>query len=82
MRFVDKKKQVNQQFAIDLVAEEPVMVIEGSHTFCDGGPALGHPKVFINLDGPEIQDCGYCGKRFVAEKNKELFSDQSLTFVH
>ena len=81
MRFVDKEKQVNRQFAIDLVAEEPVVVVAGSHTFCDGGAALGHPKVFINLDRPEIQDCGYCGQRFVSEKNKELFTDPSLTFV-
>ena len=73
--------QINNQFAIDLVAEEPVVVIAGSHTHCDGGAALGHPRVYINLDKPEIQDCGYCGKRFVSEKNKEQFSSQSLTFV-
>lgn len=74
--------QINKQFAIYLVAEEPVIVINGSHTHCDGGAALGHPKVYINLDKPDIQDCGYCGTRFVSDKNKELFSsDQSLTFV-
>ena len=73
--------QVNKQFAIDLVAEESVVVIDGNHTFCDGGAALGHPRVYINLDRPEIQDCGYCGKRFVSTKNKELFTDPALTFV-
>ena len=47
--------QVNEQFAIDLVAEEPVVVVENNHTWCDGGRgALGHPKVYINLDKPEI----------------------------
>ena len=72
--------QVNEQFAIDLVAAEPVVVVKGNHTFCDGGPALGHPKVFINLDRPEMQDCGYCGQRFVSESHKELFADQSFTY--
>jgi uncharacterized Zn-finger protein len=31
---------------------------------CDGGGALGHPRVFINLvDG--VGECGYCDRRFV-----------------
>ena len=72
--------QVNEQFAISLLAEEPVVVMKGSHTWCDGGGgALGHPKVYINLDKPEINDCGYCGKRFIAEKNKELFPKENFT---
>ena len=29
--------QVNPRFAINLVAEEPVVVIDGNHTYCDGG---------------------------------------------
>ena len=29
--------QVNEQFAINLVAEEPVVVVKGRHTWCDGG---------------------------------------------
>ena len=33
---------------------------------CDGGGgALGHPKVYINLDSKEVQTCPYCGMRFV-----------------
>lgn len=72
--------QVNEQFAISLLAEEPVAVVKGSHTWCDGGRgALGHPKIYINLDKPEINDCGYCGKRFVAEKNKNLFPKENFT---
>lgn len=73
---------MNEQFAIDLLAEEPVTVIKGNHTFCDGGQALGHPRVFINLDPPEIQDCGYCGRRFVSEMHKEKFSGTSFTYDH
>lgn len=33
---------------------------------CDGGGgALGHPKIFINLDKPQICWCTYCGLPFV-----------------
>lgn len=42
--------QVNQNFAINLVAEEPVSGVEARVMSCDGGGgALGHPKVYINL---------------------------------
>ena len=72
---------MNEQFAIDLVAEEPVVVVKGNHTWCDGGRgALGHPKVYINLDKPEMNMCGYCGKRFVAETHKELFKNEKFTY--
>ena len=37
-----------------------------------GHAGLGHPKVYINLDKPEINFCGYCGKRFVSEQHKSL----------
>jgi uncharacterized Zn-finger protein len=31
---------------------------------CDGGGALGHPRVYLNLtDG--VAECGYCDRRFV-----------------
>ena len=33
---------------------------------CDGGGgALGHPRVFINLDASGPQSCIYCGLRYV-----------------
>lgn len=32
---------------------------------CDGGGgALGHPRVFLTLDGEGKVDCPYCGRRF------------------
>lgn len=72
---------MNERFAIDLVAEEPAVVVKGNHVWCDGGRgALGHPKVYINLDKPEINVCGYCGKRFVAETHKDLFKDENLAY--
>lgn len=42
--------KVNKNFAIKLVAEEPVAEVGVRVVSCDGGGgALGHPKVYINL---------------------------------
>ncbi|MCH4893538.1 zinc-finger domain-containing protein [Sphingomonas sp. SFZ2018-12] len=36
---------------------------------CDGAgdiaPALGHPRVFLQIDEQGYVDCGYCDRRFV-----------------
>ncbi|MCJ8749600.1 hypothetical protein PDJAM_G00178080 [Pangasius djambal] len=65
-RFVGRQKEVNQNFAIKLVAEEPVSDVEARVVSCDGGGgALGHPKVYINLDKmTKVGTCGYCGCQF------------------
>ena len=38
---------------------------------CDGAaathPALGHPRVYLQIDEQGFVDCGYCDKRFVLE---------------
>lgn len=51
MRFLDGKgKEVNERFAIDLIAEVPPIASTSRVVSCDGGGGpLGHPKVFINL---------------------------------
>ncbi|XP_030596799.1 NADH dehydrogenase [ubiquinone] iron-sulfur protein 6, mitochondrial [Archocentrus centrarchus] len=65
-RFVGRQKELNKNFAIKLVAEEPVTDIEARVVSCDGGGgALGHPKVYINLDkDTKVGTCGYCGLQF------------------
>uniref|UniRef100_A0A8C3TDB8 NADH dehydrogenase [ubiquinone] iron-sulfur protein 6, mitochondrial n=1 Tax=Chelydra serpentina TaxID=8475 RepID=A0A8C3TDB8_CHESE len=57
---------VNETFAIDLIAEQPVNKVESRVISCDGGGgALGHPKVYINLDkDTKTGTCGYCGLQF------------------
>ncbi|NP_001410645.1 NADH dehydrogenase [ubiquinone] iron-sulfur protein 6, mitochondrial isoform 4 precursor [Mus musculus] len=46
VRFVDRQKEVNENFAIDLIAQQPVNEVEHRIIACDGGGgALGHPKV-------------------------------------
>ena len=36
---------------------------------CDGAsethPALGHPRVYLQIDEQGFVECGYCDKRFV-----------------
>ncbi|XP_055595924.1 NADH dehydrogenase [ubiquinone] iron-sulfur protein 6, mitochondrial-like [Uranotaenia lowii] len=65
-RFVNADKVVNQNWAIKLVDEAPIIESTARVVYCDGGiePALGHPKVYINLDKPGAHICGYCGQRF------------------
>ena len=43
-----------------------------------GHAGMGHPKVYINLDKPEINVCGYCGKRFVADSQKHHFPNEKF----
>ncbi|XP_058059469.1 NADH dehydrogenase [ubiquinone] iron-sulfur protein 6, mitochondrial [Anopheles bellator] len=65
-RFVNATKVVNPNWAIKLIDETPIIKSEERVVCCDGGtdPALGHPKVYINLDKPGAHACGYCGQRF------------------
>ncbi|XP_008706961.1 NADH dehydrogenase [ubiquinone] iron-sulfur protein 6, mitochondrial isoform X1 [Ursus maritimus] len=66
IRFVGRQKEVNENFAIDLIAEQPVSEVGSRVIACDGGGgALGHPKVYINLDKEtKTGTCGYCGLQF------------------
>jgi uncharacterized Zn-finger protein len=48
----------------------PETVMTGSaRCVCDGAteisPALGHPRVFLQIDEKGYVDCGYCDRRFV-----------------
>ncbi|CAD6184455.1 unnamed protein product [Caenorhabditis auriculariae] len=65
-RFGISPKQVNPNIAMNLIAQRPPQDCGHERSVhCDGGhPALGHPKVYINLDKPGVHACGYCGNRF------------------
>ena len=45
--------------------------VSSSRVACDGagdipgGAALGHPRVFIEIDEKGYADCGYCDRRFI-----------------
>lgn len=69
-RFIDRKKLVNPNWGIDMVAEVAPIAVAGRVAVCDGtGPyhdpnSLGHPRVYINLDKPGPHSCPYCGLRY------------------
>ena len=40
--------------------------VESETVQCDGGDgALGHPRVWLNMEGRGQIDCPYCDRRFV-----------------
>lgn len=64
-----KKKALSARWAIDMIAEEPVIMSTQRRHMCDGtygglNQAVGHPRVWINLDDGEVHDCSYCGLRY------------------
>jgi len=53
-----------------------VIIVETKRVSCDGASAirggdnyrpaaLGHPKVYLEIDEQGFVDCGYCDRRFV-----------------
>lgn len=68
------KKIVNPNWAIDLIAEVPVIPHHGRIAMCDGtkdplggqdiDANLGHQKIYINLDKGKVGTCLYCGLKF------------------
>ncbi|CAH0400614.1 unnamed protein product [Chilo suppressalis] len=65
-RFNLAQKLINKSWAVNLIAEIPPREVPDRVVWCDGGSgAEGHPKIYINLDKPGPNTCGYCGLRFV-----------------
>ncbi|PWN25281.1 hypothetical protein BDZ90DRAFT_234128 [Jaminaea rosea] len=51
--------------AMAMIAKEPIRLVQGRKAMCDGGKgALGHPRVFINLDKAGPKACPWCGLRY------------------
>jgi NADH dehydrogenase (ubiquinone) Fe-S protein 6 len=49
-----------------------VITVSQRRVACDGSghgipAALGHPRVFIEIDERGYADCGYCDRRFVLD---------------
>ncbi|GMT00623.1 hypothetical protein PENTCL1PPCAC_22797, partial [Pristionchus entomophagus] len=83
-RFDVASKMVNPNVAANLIAEKPPKDCGSlSITYCDGGhAALGHPKVFINLDKPGLHACGYCGNRFYNSDITKSEQDMSINHLN
>lgn len=49
-----------------------IVQVDSEVVACDGGnPALGHPRVWLNMEGHGSIDCPYCGRRFVLDENAD-----------
>ena len=54
-----------------MIAPPETVRVSGPRISCDGatdipgGAALGHPRVFLQIDEHGYVDCGYCDRRFV-----------------
>jgi len=46
-----------------------IALVDSARVICDGAtetsPALGHPRVYLQIDEKGYVDCGYCDKRFI-----------------
>jgi uncharacterized Zn-finger protein len=56
----------------DVSTNQPETIrVTASRVVCDGasdipsGAALGHPRVFLEIDEEGFVECGYCDRRFV-----------------
>jgi len=44
------------------------LVVHVRRVSCDGGEgALGHPRIWLEIDGRGFVDCPYCDRRFLLE---------------
>jgi len=49
-----------------------ILTVDSEVIACDGGGgALGHPRVWLNMEGKGQIDCPYCGRRFILEEGRE-----------
>ncbi|ESZ97189.1 NADH-ubiquinone oxidoreductase [Sclerotinia borealis F-4128] len=68
------------QAAISLIHKQPVRWTHDRIVSCDGGGGpLGHPRIFINTDKPEICNCTYCGLPFANEHHRAHLQSLPVT---
>ena len=54
-----------------MIAPPEIVRVTHKRNTCDGatdipgGAALGHPRVFLEIDEHGYVDCGYCDRRFI-----------------
>lgn len=53
----------------DTPQEAPETVVSDStEVSCDGGGALGHPRVYLNMGEAGDVECPYCDRKFILRK--------------
>ena len=67
-----------------MTAPPEIVLTPTRRVMCDGasgipgGAALGHPRVWLEIDEHGYVDCGYCDRRFVLEGGPADGADQAL----
>jgi len=46
------------------IAPPETIEVESREVACDGGGALGHPRVYLNMGTDDWVECPYCDRRF------------------
>lgn len=70
------------------IAPPEVILVDNARVSCDGASqirggdsfrpaALGHPKVYLEIDEHGYVDCGYCDRRFVLKGGPAEGADQA-----
>jgi len=64
-----------------MIQPPEIIHTDSSRVQCDGAgeiaPALGHPRVWLEIDEHGYVDCGYCDRRFVLRGGPADGADQS-----
>jgi len=47
------------------MASPETITVDNTTAICDGGGALGHPRVYLSLAKQGQATCPYCGREFV-----------------
>lgn len=54
-----------------MTQQSETLVVTTTRVSCDGasgirgGAALGHPRIWLEIDERGVAECGYCDRRFV-----------------
>ena len=54
-----------------MIDQPETVIVKSARVSCDGasdipgGAALGHPRVWLEIDERGYVDCGYCDRRFI-----------------
>ncbi len=68
---------------VAMIEPPEVTLTDSPRVKCDGatqiraGAALGHPRVWLEIDEHGYVDCGYCDRRFVLKGGPADGADQS-----
>ena len=64
-----------------MIPPPETVLVETARVRCDGAtditPALGHPRVWLEIDEHGYVDCGYCDRRFVLKGGPADGADQA-----